>query len=221
VFNSSPFIKIHRPTVVITTDACTQGGGMTCDFPSGPPDWGYMNWNLDYPIAKSMHINVKETLTAIFAIYRWAPQLRHCRVHLHTDNITTRATINKGASRHSEFIMLHLKHLFWICTFFDIEIDCVYLPGALNISSDAISRLHQPGHLLYWASQIHPMIPFDPLVFAAHSLGHMSPNSLLFIMSQVPRQPCLQNWMLQSHSSAARPLQSTPREATPLISTAI
>jgi hypothetical protein len=145
-------------------------------------------------------------------------------VLIHTDNITTKAIINKGASRHSDFLTLHLKLLFWICTFYDIEINCVYLPdlpGALNINSDAISRLHQPGHLLYWASQIHPMIPFDPLVFAEHSLYHTSPNSLLFLMSQVPRQPCLQNWILQSHFSVFMPSHSTPREATPHTLTAI
>jgi hypothetical protein len=43
---------------------------MTCAFHSGPPDWAYINWNFDYPVAKSMHINVKQTLMAIFSIYK-------------------------------------------------------------------------------------------------------------------------------------------------------
>lgn len=205
MLNASIFVKLHRPTVTITTDACNFGAGMIFKSPFYT-DWAYINWEFDYPTARHSHINVKETLAAILAIYRWAPQLRHCRVRLETDNITTRANISKGACRHSEFLMYHLKNLFWICTLYDIHIDCVYLPGALNIDSDAISRLHQPGHLLYWASRIHPTAPFTPPLFSIKSATHMSLNSLLFILSQVHHHECFKTWTRQQLSSEARHL---------------
>ena len=216
LFNSSPFVTIFRPTAVITTDACTQAAGMTCEL-GGHLDWHYLNWQMDYPCAKDLHINVKESLAAIFAIYKWAPLLRHCRVLLYTDNITTRSNLRKGASRHSPLVMHHLKHLFWICTLFDITIDCRYLPGAQNINSDAISRLHQPGHLLYWASQVHPFTPFNASLFAVCSVGHMSTKSLHFLLSQVPKLPWSPSLMQLPSSSDHMPLLTTLKGVTPHI----
>ena len=55
------YVKTRRPTVVITTDACNQGGGMTCDFTSHL-DWANLNWHLDHPIKRHICISTLKKL---------------------------------------------------------------------------------------------------------------------------------------------------------------
>lgn len=180
-FNGQPMTQLCRPHVDITTDACNLAGGMTCG-----QDWAYVNWEMDYPDVQHLHINFKECLTAILAIYRWAPNLQHTSVTIHTDNMTTRAIINRGACKDYQHLMPHLRLLFWICNYYDIELSCEYLPGSLNIASDTISRLHQPGHLLYWHSLINAGHPFNVIDFMQCAQLNMSHDSLMYLVARVP-----------------------------------
>ena len=63
------FIKFETKHEIVT-DACNQGGGVVFGG-----DWEYVNWELDWPLVKDLHINHKETLAFIIAAKRWAPFL--------------------------------------------------------------------------------------------------------------------------------------------------
>ena len=68
-FNSCEFQCTLPNEHIIMTDACQQGGGAIINA----NDWLYIDWQLDFPDVYPHHINVKETLTAILAIYRCLP----------------------------------------------------------------------------------------------------------------------------------------------------
>ena len=87
------------------TDTRDQGGGMITS-----EDWGYVNWRIDMPSIARSHINVKETMAVILAIYRWAPSWQGRYVIIYADNITTRAAINKGISK-DPLVMSHLRNV--------------------------------------------------------------------------------------------------------------
>ncbi len=133
-------------TVEVCTDACDNGGGMVKS-----DDWAYLKWQSDVPSLRREHINVKETMTIIYAVYRWVHQWSGCRVVVYTDNVAARAAINKGVSR-NESIMQHLRIVFTLSTMLNFRLECRHIPGSVNIHADAVSRLHSHGHLLYWFS---------------------------------------------------------------------
>ena len=67
-FNGKAMFIKYNIKHEIHTDACTQVGGVVFG-----KDWEYVNWELDWPKMKHLHINHKETLTFIIAAKRWAP----------------------------------------------------------------------------------------------------------------------------------------------------
>jgi len=58
---SSPITNMH-------VDVCKQAEGMFCEG-----NWHYVNWERDWPEAKHIHINYKETIAAVAAALKWAP----------------------------------------------------------------------------------------------------------------------------------------------------
>ena len=95
VFNSTSFGSQSRTCHVISTDASNRGAGMTLD----DSDWAYMDWEIDLPDVFKSHVNIKECVSAVFAILRWAPMLKDSHVVLLTDNIFTKYVINKNVCR--------------------------------------------------------------------------------------------------------------------------
>ena len=58
----------YQPHVnVVQFDSSSKGSGFTYQS-----DWGYVDWQCDMPELKNMHINCKETISAVFAARRWA-----------------------------------------------------------------------------------------------------------------------------------------------------
>ena len=109
LFNCRPISRFLTNTVHIQSDACNLGGGaLRLDG-----DWFYVDWQYDLPRFKNCHINVKEALSVIFGLFRWAPTLRDSLVIVETDNIFTRAAINRGACRNS-ILMPYLRQLWWL-----------------------------------------------------------------------------------------------------------
>ena len=130
-------------TVTIVTDACITGGGSFC-----AGDFYYVDWEVDHKEISKLPINYKETAMAAISILRWAPKLANRTVYVYSDNQCAVAIISKATCR-NEKIMSLLRQLFWASASYNFVIKIVYLPGNLNIVSDTVSRLHEPGQLLH------------------------------------------------------------------------
>ena len=149
-------------------------------------DWLYLDWHIDCPNVLPLHINVKETLAAIFSIYRYAQHWRNSKVIILTDNVSTKAAINKGASR-NPIIMNHLRNIFWLESLYKLSIEAIHVPGATNIEADSVSRLRQRGHFLYWTSTLCQTIPVHSNLVPTILSSHVSDNMLKYFMFQADK----------------------------------
>lgn len=183
-FNCKRMLNESLPEIHIYTDACNHGGGMVSPF-----DWSYFNWASDLPSLQHAHINVKESATALLAMYRLAPFLANSNVVIHSDNKTTEAILNKGAC-HDETLMYLLRGIFWLSKGFHFNVRCEYVPGSLNHIADSISRIHAKGHMLYWYSVISNARPFTVPLFMSLCQGHMSSRALFSLLQTQPSEAC-------------------------------
>ena len=126
-------------------------------------------------IARS-HINVKETMAVILAIYHWAPSWQGRHVIIYTDNITTRAAINKGISK-DPLVMSHLRNVFWLGNLFNFTMSSTQIAGSLNIYAHSASRLHNKGHFLHWISVILGYVPQSARTIWLNLCRHISYHS--------------------------------------------
>ena len=181
-FNGVPFNFTHSHSHVITTDSSQTGAGAVLD----DVDWFYVDWRLDVPAVQQAHINIKETLAVAYAIYRWAPYLHNSSITIFTDNICTKAALNKGACRNPA-IMTHIRNIFWLSNYYKFDLKCIHLPGRDNLVCDALSRLRQSGHLMFWFSIMCKNQPFNLETFLSLCYGRMSPKVMSFFSSQIPR----------------------------------
>ena len=115
-FNCTFILRPSGPQVDVCTDSCGSGAGMVTYN-----DWSYVNWQSDMPEILETHINVKETVAVVAAVIRWASLWTGTHVRVHTDNITTKAAINKGRCT-SSLIMCFVRHLFWLSEQFQFTI---------------------------------------------------------------------------------------------------
>ena len=173
MFNGKSALLDAKPLECVFTDACDDAAGGVFGT-----DWFYANWTRDLPQAQALHINEKEVLAVVVAAHRWAPFWANKRIIIHSDNITTVASINKCTSR-NDFIMQCLRKLFWIGAVFNFHLTSKYVPGHLNIAADAASRFHLPGYL----QTLLPFTAGTPLEM------HMSLNSLLFLFDSAHTRP--------------------------------
>ncbi len=139
VFNGTRRILDKRPVMSMTTDACLTGGGGVF---SG--DYFYVNWDLDMPSVSCWHINYKEVMAIMWAVFRWAPLLRDKRLVIYTDNITAKAVLNKGTTRFAQ-LMPFLRALNFLGGIYNFKLTARYIPGHHNYVADACSRLHERG----------------------------------------------------------------------------
>ena len=139
-------------------------------------DWGYGNWRIDMPSVARSNINVTETMAVTLAIYGWAPSWQGCHVTIYTDNVTTRAAINKGISKDT-LVMSHLHNVFWLCNTFNFTMSSTHIPGSLNIYTDSASRLHNKGHFLHWISVVLGYVPQSALTVWFNLCRHMQCHS--------------------------------------------
>ena len=178
VFNSKEF-RNNASAVFLHTDSSSEGAGMLTDT-----DWSYVNWKRDMPQMQNQHINVKETMAVIIAAYRWAPQWQGRQVIVCTDNMTTKAAISKGISRHP-IIMPHLRVLFWLSNVYNFTFTSVHNPGIYHTWPDAVSRLHQPGQFLYWNSIVTHHTPYNLYRTYWAMAPHMSKASWFLLSQQI------------------------------------
>lgn len=172
VFNGKSLLLQDHPIQSILTDASNSGAG--CFFEG---DWMYINWQVDYPDLKDIHINNKETLAVVFAALRWAPLWRNHRVYITSDNFCTVSALRKGTSK-SKTIMQALRLLFWLSAIFNFHIKPVHVSGSLHCLADSISRLEERVH---WEN-FHKMHNVLQYYDSADYTYHMSQGSLLHIL---------------------------------------
>ena len=82
--------------------------------------------------------------------------------------------------------MQELRELFWLSAMYNFHITAIYLEGFRNTTADAISRLHERGHLLAFYSFLQAR--FAPgLVDNTVLTDHMSPYRRYLIFFRCTR----------------------------------
>lgn len=176
-FNGTQMFLDNIPTLDVITDACPIGAG---GFFRG--DWFYHNFSIDSPPWEDLHITHKETLAIILAAKRWGHQWENKRIIIHSDNQAAVAIINKGTTANAR-IMYELRTLFWLSAHYNFHITAVYIEGTRNKLADAISRLHEPSHVIAFHSQLREIMPdVDLNNMELHK--HMSTESHLYVSSR-------------------------------------
>ena len=72
------YTTICEPVYV---DDCNTGAGFV--FAN---DWGYINWDCDWPDVSHLHINFKEVMAIVAAAHRWGNQWANANVIILTDS---------------------------------------------------------------------------------------------------------------------------------------
>ena len=171
-FNGKSFILEDRPVSAVYTDACTEGGGGHWGS-----NWFYVNWDIDWPVASSMHINEKEVMSAALAVHFWGSSWANKKVYIFSDNMTTVASVNKGTSRNG-VVMSAIRYLFLQSALYNFKLKAIHIPGKNNIKADVISRLHEPK--AFW-SMDNPMCTPGPWAFPNQSISW---NSVCYLYSR-------------------------------------
>lgn len=183
-FNGKAQILDNRPVTSIQCDACTEGGGAA--FLN---DFFYINWALDMPDVAPLHINLKETVIIVLAIFKWAYLLKNRRVIIYTDNMTAKSVINKMSSR-NPVVMVYIRLLFFMQAICNFSIFAVHISGKANRLADACSRLHESDKL----SLVYELLPLhDTGLFSAYELlNHMSLKFYIYrwMCAKHPRKGC-------------------------------
>ena len=76
--------------------------------------------------------------------FRWGPQWTNQTVRVYCDNSTAVAYIRKQGGTHSQPLFQKTLELFNLLDQFVITLIPTHLPGARNVTADALSRLNQP-----------------------------------------------------------------------------
>lgn len=173
-FNGTVNFINNKPITNIQTDACNFGGGAFFNS-----DYFYINWKIDMPAVADFHINIKETVTLILALFHWHEQLRDKYVMVFTDNMTARSIINKGTCK-SSYVMNLLRQLFWLQATFNFTVQAIFLPGKFNVLADCVSRLHEKGQLSkLWSLNYIYECGFIPFTLK-ELCSHMSPAFVFY-----------------------------------------
>ena len=129
------------------------------------------NWEHDFPLASTFHINEKEVLVVVIAAHRWSPLWVNKRIIVYSDNMVTVSSINKGTPRNS-VVMQCLRKLFWLSATFSFHLIALHIRGIFNVAADSASRLHLPGYF----QTLLPYTSYTPLFL------NMSLDSFYFLL---------------------------------------
>ena len=186
VFNGKRMFSYTTICEPVYVDACNTGAGFA--FAN---DWGYINWDCDWPDVSHLHINFKEVMAIVAAARRWGSQWANANVIILTDSECAKSIINKGTTQ-NENVMKYIRELFWLCETYNFQIECVHIKGSMNSLSDAISRLHEKGRFFQLESLL-----WDYYNLNLHPLAlryHMSSKTIHALILQI------YNWLKQKLS---------------------
>jgi len=171
----------QRQALLISTDACPVAGGA---FLHNKGAWIYTNFAIDKPTLANTHINVKELAMIGEAINTWGPLFPGHHIKVQSDNMTSVCCLNKGSARdyHAARIM---KDIASTAHTYDISVEGLFIPGAVNDIPDSISRLHSPGQFMRLSTLLSPLHDGGHPTYCL--LDHMSALSYIFLLPQVER----------------------------------
>lgn len=145
----------------INSDASGSGYGAICGgswcagfFDSDVhPEWtssfrrDHLHWQ-NLTTGSNLHINILESLPVWLACVLWGHSWTGHQVICWTDNTQVLSAINKGSSTNAISMSL-LRQMFWYSVTFDFHLVARHIPGKLNISADALSRISLNDSLSY------------------------------------------------------------------------
>ena len=137
----TPFIQgvplhLPEPNLFFFTDASLTGWGASWQDRHLSGQWS--------PQDSSQHINWLKLEAIRLAVLQWGPQWHNQTVRVYCDNSTTVAYIRKQGGTHSISLFNKTLELFHLLDHFGILLIPNHLPGAQNVTADALSRLNSP-----------------------------------------------------------------------------
>ena len=129
-------LHLPDPSLFFFTDVSLKGWGASWKDHQISGPWSTQD--------SQRHINWLELEAVRLALLRWGPQWRHQTVRVYCDNSTAVAYIRKQGRTHSQSLFRKTLELFNLLDQFVITLIPTHLPGARNVTADALSRLSQP-----------------------------------------------------------------------------
>ena len=129
-------LRLPDPSLFFFTDASLKGWGASWKDHQISGIWSHTD--------SQRHINWLELEAIRLALLRWRPQWTNQTVRVYCDNSTAVAYICKQGGTHSQPLFQKTLELFNLLDQFMITLIPTHLPGARNVTADALSRLNQP-----------------------------------------------------------------------------
>ena len=128
-------LRLPDPSLFFLTDASLKGWGASWKNQQISGIWSQPE--------SQRHINWLELEAIRLALLQWGPQWKNQTVRFYCDNKAV-AYIRKQGGTHSQALFHKTLELFKILDQFVITLIPTRLPGARNVTADALSRLSQP-----------------------------------------------------------------------------
>ena len=129
-------LRLPDPSLFFFTDASLKGWGASWKDHQISGIWSHTD--------SQRHTNWLELEAIQLALLRWGPQWTNQTVRVYCDNSTAVAYIWKQGGTHSQPLFQKTLELFNLLDQFVITLIPTHLPGARNVTADALSRLNQP-----------------------------------------------------------------------------
>jgi hypothetical protein len=133
-----------------TNGRCFAGKSQEIQITTDASDKGWGAWSKNrkiggfwLPQEKIWHINAKELKAAFLAIKTLTNLLRDTEITLFMDNMTAVSQVNKKSSPSSPLLLTIVTELWEFCIKRHNTVIAVYLPGALNVIADQLSRTYK------------------------------------------------------------------------------
>ena len=130
---SGKSIAVGNPDLTIYSDASLTGWGAALNGALARGPWKEED--------RHRHINELELLAALFALQSFTARASNVTIQLMLDNRTAVAYVNKSGGTRSEKLRIIASEIVHWCEDRGITLSAVYLPGALNVLADRLSRM--------------------------------------------------------------------------------
>ena len=135
VLNGVP-LHLPEPNLFFFTDASLTGWGASWQEHDLSGQWSLQDSN--------QHINWLELEAIRLAVLKWGPLWINQTARVYCDNSTAVAHIRKQGGTHSRLLFNKTLEIFHLLDKFGILLIPTHLPGARNLTADALSGLNTP-----------------------------------------------------------------------------